>query len=194
MRIIGGTYRGKKLFSPLNDNIRPTADKARQALFNILDTNYINDWNKVFLADIFSGTGAFAFEAVSRGAKGVVLVDIDIKTSAKNALLFPNEKNKIRLIKSDVSKIPAPRQTFAVIFCDAPYHQGLSEKAIAAVLNKKWLADDGVLIVETASDEKLLIPDELQLIEERRYGIAAFHFLQHKKTQNTSSLAKAEIV
>jgi len=71
MRIIAGNYRGKKLFSPESDKVRPTADRAREALFNILHSSLEKDWSAYKLLDVFAGTGAFALEALSRGAAAV---------------------------------------------------------------------------------------------------------------------------
>ena len=120
MRIIGGLYRGKKLYSPLSENVRPTADKARESVFNILFSKLKKPWNVVNLADIFAGTGAFAFEALSRGAKSVTLVDIDISSASKNALLFSNEKSKITLLKANAARLPTVKSAFDIIFLDAP--------------------------------------------------------------------------
>lgn len=180
MRIIGGIYRGKKLFSPLSEKVRPTADKARESVFNILFSKLQSSRGQIRLADIFCGTGAFGLEAVSRGASAVALVDIDVSSAAKNAALFPNEKDKITLLKADAANLPAAAAPFDVVFLDAPYHQGLSEKALKSVLEKKWLAPGGVCIVETAYDESLAVPERLTLTDTRRYGIARFWFLAAK--------------
>lgn len=180
MRIIGGTYRGKKLLSPLSDKVRPTADKARESVFNILFSKLSKPWNDIRLADIFTGSGAFGLEAMSRGAKSVTLVDLDTTAANKNAALFPNEKNKINILRANAANLPKANTAFDIIFMDAPYHQGLSEKALQQVLAQKWLAQGGLCIVETAEDEELTIPDELSLEDNRRYGIAHFHFLKLK--------------
>ena len=85
MRIIGGLYRGKKLLSPRSANIRPTADQAREAVFNILSSRLDKPWNKLSMADVFTGSGAFALEAVSRGVRDATLVDLDLTDAARNA-------------------------------------------------------------------------------------------------------------
>jgi len=177
MRIIGGLYRGKNLLSPQTGNIRPTSDKARESIFNILYSKLTKTWDQINLADIFTGSGAFGLEAVSRGAKSVALVDIDTASATKNIALFPNEKNKITLIRADASSLPHSRQKFDIIFMDAPYHKGLSEQALSSILKNNWLAPDGICVIETAADETLEIPQPLKLIDERSYGIAKFWFL-----------------
>ena len=178
MRIIAGLYRGKKLFSPLSDKIRPTSDKAREAVFDILTAKLEKSWSQICLADVFAGTGAFGLEAMSRGAESVTLVDIDTATAAKNAALFAGEKNKIALLKADATRLPPAKQGFDIIFFDAPYHQDLSDKALNAALKQNWLKKGGICVVETAADEELVIPDNMELIDGRRYGIAKFWFLK----------------
>ena len=78
MRIVAGQYRGKKLWTPEGKNVRPTSERAREAIFNILNSHLGNDYTSICLADIFTGTGAFGLEAISRGAKFVTLVDKDV--------------------------------------------------------------------------------------------------------------------
>ncbi|MBO7556638.1 MAG: 16S rRNA (guanine(966)-N(2))-methyltransferase RsmD [Alphaproteobacteria bacterium] len=177
MRIVAGLYRGKKLFSPQSDSVRPTADRARESVFNILYSMIKTSWAEISFADIFAGTGAIGFEALSRGAKKVVFVDMDIAALNKNLSLFPNEKNKISVIKNDATKLYNISEKFDIIFMDAPYNKGLSEKAVNAILNNEWLAKDGLLIVETQADEPFAIDERLKLIDKRKYGIAAFYFL-----------------
>lgn len=180
MRIVGGLYRGKKLFSPSSELVRPTADRARESIFNILYSILKRSWAEVSFADIFAGTGAMGFEAVSRGAKRVAFVDIDVTLVNKNLALFQNEKSKIEVIKRDACNLCVAPTPFDVIFMDAPYKKGLSEKAVEEVVCKKWLAEGGILIVETAADEVFDIDEKLELVDKRKYGIAVFWFLRQK--------------
>lgn len=181
MRIIGGLYRGKKLLSPRSGNIRPTADKAREAVFNILYSKLSRPWEELTLADIFAGSGAFALEALSRGAKQVTMVDIDLTDAARNAALFAGEKHKIRLFKADATGLPAALGQFDIVFLDAPYNKGLSEKALLSLLRQNWLAPDSLVVVELERNEKIALPEELTPIDERAYGIARFLFLTPRK-------------
>ena len=177
MRIVAGLYRGKKLFSPTSDVIRPTADRARESVFNILHSTLKKSWAEICFADIFAGTGAMGFEALSRGAKKVAFVDIDTTILNKNLSLFPNEKNKISVIKNDATNLYNISEKFDIIFMDAPYKKGLSEKAVNVILNNDCLAKDGLLIVETQAEESFSIDERLKLIDKRKYGIAVFYFL-----------------
>ncbi len=180
MRIIGGLYRGKKLLSPRSANIRPTADQAREAVFNILYSKLSRPWNELILADIFTGSGAFALEGISRGICRAVMVDIDLTDAARNVALFPAEKGKIRLLKADASRLPAAPEPFDIIFLDAPYNKGLSEKALSSLLAQSWLKDDSLVVVELAREEELLLPGGLEIIDERAYGITRFLFVRQQ--------------
>src|SRR5574344_747180 len=177
MRIIGGHYRGKKLFTPETQNIRPTADRAREALFNILNSKLDNSWEDYNFLDIFSGTGAIGLEALSRGASSVTLIDKDIKLSAKNATLFPNEQSKIKVISASAESLPQPSAKYNLIFLDAPYNKGLSEKALEELVAKQYLADDFLCVIEIERNELINIPCYFELIDDRTYGLARFLFL-----------------
>ena len=148
MRIIGGTYRGKKLFSPESDKVRPTSDRAREALFNILNSQLENSFSEYNLLDVFSGSGALGLEAISRGIKSVGLIDADIKSLSKNVSLFPQEQNKIKIYRLDVNHLPQSNMQYDIVFMDAPYNQGLSEIALHNLAINNWLSDQALCIVE----------------------------------------------
>lgn len=179
MRIIGGQYRGKKLFSPDSDKVRPTSDRAREALFNILYSQLENPWSEYTLLDVFAGTGAFALEAVSRGAKQVGLIDMDTTAILKNIALFPQEKSKISVIKADVKKMPLAHQQYDILFMDAPYNKGLSEIALQQLHEQKWLKSRTLCLVEVEKNEQIEIPSCYQLQNERHYGLAKVLFLAY---------------
>ncbi len=177
MRIIGGLYRGKKLLSPRSTNIRPTSDQSREAVFNILYSKLDKEWKDIHLADIFTGSGAFALEAVSRGVAAVTMVDLDLTDAKRNIALFPNEQKKINQLKADATRLPYSQKTYDIIFLDAPYNKGLSEKALASLIKQNWLATDSICVVELAKDEPFKCPKELTMMDERTYGITRFIFL-----------------
>lgn len=172
MRIIGGKYRGKNLISPLNSKVRPTSDRAREALFNILRSRLGFNFSQYKLLDLFAGSGAFALEAISQGFAEVAMVDLDPQPLMKNVALFPTEKNKIKIIKGDAVKLgPAP-QSYEVLFCDAPYQQGLTDKTLSVVSANKWLSQGALCLIEVAKDEECRLPDGFVLSDIRRYGAA----------------------
>ena len=171
MRIVAGQYRGKKLWTPEGKEVRPTSERAREAIFNILNSH---------LADIFAGTGAFGLEALSRGAASVTLVDKDTSLAAKNAKMFVKEQAKIKLIKADALNLPHLRDKFNMVFMDAPYAKGLTEEVLKQLLEKDWLEPNSLCIVEIKKDEHIDIPQKYELLDERVYGLARILFLDPK--------------
>lgn len=172
MRIIGGKYRGKKLFSPESSAVRPTSDRAREALFNILRSRLGCDLEHLKLLDVFAGSGAFALEALSQGFGCVAMVDIDTGTIVRNAALFPNEKANFQIIRTDVKTLRKAPAAFDVLFMDAPYHKGLSEPALKTLAEQGWLKPEALCLVEVEKDEELQLPETYEEIEVRRYGLA----------------------
>lgn len=181
MRIIGGHYRGKKLFSPDSDKVRPTSDRAREALFNILNSILENPWEAYTFLDVFGGTGAVALEALSRGAKQVGLIDADTRSLLKNVALFPAEQDKIKVIRTDVTHLPTAVMPYDIAFLDAPYHQGLSEVALSRLDERGWLKPNALCMVEVEKTEQIAIPSCYQIQNERIYGLAKIIFLKYVK-------------
>ena len=171
MRIIGGKYRGKKLFSPENPGVRPTSDRAREALFNILRSR-LGSFSGCRLLDVFCGSGAFALEALSQGFEGVAAVDADVRPLLKNAALFPAEKNKLQVINSDARKLRSLDVCFDVMFMDAPYNQGLSVPVLETVAANGLLKPGAWCLIEVHKDEECPLPPAYETVEERRYGLA----------------------
>ncbi len=178
MRIISGTLRGKKLFTPADSRIRPTADRAREAVFNILNSRLDFPLSECDVLDIFSGTGAFGLEAASRGARTVTFVDMDLALTRKNAAAC--KIANARFIQRDARLLPPASQSCRLIFLDAPYNQGLTVPALEALLKGGWCDKETLIIAETARDEELPLPPQLELSGERIYGAARFSFLHLK--------------
>lgn len=181
MRIIGGKYRGKKLYSPEAEGVRPTSDRAREAIFNILNSKLDEGFEAYKMLDVFAGTGAMGLEGLSRGMKSVALIDLDIRNLKRNVGLFPNEKDKIKIISQDVSKLLAAPEKFDIVFLDAPYKKGLSFKALEELSAKGWLVPDALCLVEIEKSEKLEIPEGFEKIDERKYGLARIVFFRYIK-------------
>lgn len=180
MRIVAGQYRGKKLFTPDGKDVRPTSERAREAVFNILNSHLGNDYSSVHLADIFAGTGAFGLEALSRGAASVTLVDKDTALAAKNAKMFIKEQAKIKIIKADALNLPRVQAKFNMVFMDAPYAKCLTEEVLKQLILKEWLAENSLCIAEVKKDEHIDIPKEYEVLDERVYGLAKILFLDPK--------------
>ena len=170
MRIGGGKYRGKKLISPVSQNVRPTSDKAREALFNILRSRLGGNYGKLKLLDIFSGSGAFGLEAISQGFSEVTLIDIDTRDLQKNVDLFAAEKNKIKVVRADVTKDVFLSDKYDVMFSDAPYNKELTERALEKVY--PFLNKGALCFIELEKNEQCKLPHQYTLLDERNYGAA----------------------
>ena len=180
MRIVGGKYRGKKLWAPQGKNVRPTSERAREAIFNILYSKLGGDYSQLNLLDIFCGTGAFGFEALSRGFKHVSFVDTDTAPILHNAKLFASEQEKFEIIKADATHLPHAKRRYDIIFMDAPYAKGLTAAAVEQIIKNDWPAERAILIIEIRKDEDLDLPSDYELIDERIYGLARMLFIQKK--------------
>ena len=178
MRIVGGKYRGKKLWAPEGKDVRPTSERAREAIFNILYSHLGGDYGNLNLADIFCGTGAFGFEALSRGFGYVTLIDSDVIPVQKNAKLFAKESEKFGILKADATHLPRARRKYDLVFMDAPYAKGLSELALQQLVKQGWMKENALCIVEIREDERWQIPECFELLDERVYGLARVLFLQ----------------
>jgi len=179
MRIITGRWRGRRLAAPRGREVRPTSDRAREALFGILEHGP-PALRGARVLDLFAGTGAVGLEALSRGATEVVLVENDpaalrvIRANLKRL----GEPSGARLLPRDVTRLgPAP-QAFDLAFLDPPYRSGLAPPALEALLAGGWIAPPARVIVELAATEDLAPPAGLELEDERRYGATKFLFLR----------------
>lgn len=179
MRIISGKYRGKNLITPQDHNVRPTSDRAREAVFSIL-YSLLGGVTQKKVLDVFAGTGAFGFEALSRGASKVCFIDQNTKLVCKNLSLFSNEKEKVSVIKADVLRLPTAKEMYDVVFLDAPYDQGLNEKALEQLALKGFLSNNTLCIVETRYNEELNLSPSFELTDERVYGMAKVRFYVFK--------------
>ncbi len=180
LRIIGGHFRGKRLSIPADRSIRPTSERAREALFNIFDhAGLITDAR--FL-DLFCGTGAIGLEAFSRGAGEVWLIDEDVTLARANIerLGLPAAVQAKRM---DATNLKAPPCRFDVVFMDPPYRSGLATQALEA-LGGGWLAEGAMIVVELAAKEALDHPDSFEIEQDRRYGAARLVFLRTVTEEN----------
>jgi 16S rRNA (guanine966-N2)-methyltransferase len=179
MRIIAGTFRGRRLLAPAGHAIRPTGERAREALFDILEHGAPPLRGASFL-DLFCGTGAVGLEAHSRGASEVVMIDHDraaLKLAEANIARLGAPAG-VRLLPRDATLLgPAPRP-FALVFLDPPWRSGLATAALEALAANGWLGEDARIIVELAANDDLEPPPAYALERERRYGRTKFLFLR----------------
>jgi 16S rRNA (guanine966-N2)-methyltransferase len=178
MRIIAGRFRGRRLLSPEGAAIRPTGDRAREALFDILEHGEPRLRGAAFL-DLFCGSGAVGLEACSRGAASVLLIENDPEALrlARTNLARIGAPSHVRLLAGDAACLdPAPGR-FDLVFLDPPYGSGLAPPALAG-LRAGWLAQGARIVVELAAKETFDPPDGFSIEQERRYGAAKLMFLR----------------
>lgn len=185
IKIVGGKHRGRTLAAPEGLSTRPTASRAREALFNILmHANWRDDGTSPLIdarvLDAFAGSGALGMEALSRGAAHATFFDSDaasIRTIGEN-LRKLGETASARVVRADVTNPPPGREPCDLVFLDPPYRSGKATAALAALGENGWLASDAVATVELAHNEDIAPPPGFEAIDERRYGAAKIVILK----------------
>lgn len=185
MRIVAGRFRGKSLQTPEGEATRPTSDRARQAVFNILEhAAWSPGLSGRRVIDLFAGSGALGLEALSRGAEFCLFVETDDR--ARGAIRENIEAfglfGATRLHRRDATDLgPRPGSAgpaFDLAFLDPPYRKGLGERTLNALLAGDWLSPGAVIVFETAADEAVEPPPGLTRLDERDYGAARVLFLK----------------
>jgi 16S rRNA (guanine966-N2)-methyltransferase len=182
MRVVGGRLKGRNLASPSTQQIRPTADRLRESLFNILVHAFDNPVADARVLDLFAGTGALGIEAASRGAKFTLFVD---NGAEARALLRSNIEalglgGVTKVYRRDATNLgPAhPMEPFSLVFLDPPYRMKLADKALASLRDGGWLTSDALLIVEEATAAAFTVPAGYEELERRAYDDTEFVFLR----------------
>lgn len=186
MRIVGGNHRGRRLVVPPGDAVRPTSDRAREALFDILSYGNFAAGGVPFaeraVLDAFAGTGAFGLEALSRGAAEAVFIESDREAliALRRNIAMLGETSRARVISGDATRPPPAPVACAVAFLDPPYASGLAAPALAALDAAGWLAGESLAVVEIGARERLAPPAGFALCDERVYGAARLVFLRRE--------------
>ncbi|MBI4495750.1 MAG: 16S rRNA (guanine(966)-N(2))-methyltransferase RsmD [Deltaproteobacteria bacterium] len=172
MRVIGGRLRGRKLYTPRGLEVRPTSDRVREAIFNIL-RNHIQGEN---VLDLFAGTGALGIEALSRGAQGAVFVEKSARSLAvltRNLAvlgLLPKAEVLPLEVSSGIRVLQARGRTFGLVFLDPPYEKGLVRHTLAELDRSPILASGAVIVAEHSPAEEWGPFSRLQQVDQRKYG------------------------
>lgn len=176
MRIVGGSLKGKNLSTPKDNAVRPTSDRVRESLFNILAHGIEGlELEGAYIADLFAGTGALGIEALSRGAQWCLFVD---DAAASRGLIRENTmalglNGKSKISRQDATDIgPRSKRSpqFDLVFADPPYDKGLGEKALASLHLHNWLKPNAILVLEETKRATIKMPDCFEIIDERKYG------------------------
>jgi len=186
MRIVGGSHRGRRLVAPSGDVVRPTSDRAREALFNILSHGDFAASGLPFagrpVLDAFAGTGALGLEALSRGASEAVFIEREREALAvlRRNLGALGEEDRGQIVAGDATRPPRAALACAVAFLDPPYRSGLAAPALTALAAAGWLTRDALVVIEVAAREDLPPTAGFGLIDERVYGAARLVFLRRE--------------
>ncbi|MEK1853565.1 MAG: 16S rRNA (guanine(966)-N(2))-methyltransferase RsmD [Phyllobacterium sp.] len=174
MRIVGGKFRGRALATPGSNAIRPTTDRTRESLFNILVHNYPEKFESTRVLDLFAGTGALGLEALSRGARYGVFIEEStegrglIRTNVETFGLLGNTK----IFRRDATRLgdAGTIEPFDLVFADPPYGKGLGEMAFKSALEGGWLNPDTLLVLEEEAEAMVELDPRFSVVEERPYG------------------------
>lgn len=182
MRVVGGRLRGRNIASPASNAIRPTQDRLRESVFNILMHAYENPIDGARVLDLFAGTGALGIEAISRGAAFTLFID---NGAEARALLRNNVESlglggTTKVYRRDATNLgPAhPMEPFSLVFIDPPYGKGLADKALASLREGGWLAPDALVVIEEATAAAFAVPEGYEELERRAYDDTEFVFLK----------------
>ncbi|MGE4314131.1 MAG: 16S rRNA (guanine(966)-N(2))-methyltransferase RsmD [Pseudobdellovibrionaceae bacterium] len=183
MRITGGNFRGRLLEQPRDNRIRPTSDKVRQAIFNMIEAR--GRLHGAIVMDAFCGTGALGLEALSRGATACIFSDNDptsLALAKRNAKSL--EITHTEFLKMDAGRAPQPNHLFgkvSLLFLDPPYKKGLIAASLTALTEQGWLAENCLIVAES---EKNYALDDVQisydLLQQKNYGDTSVHIMELK--------------
>jgi 16S rRNA (guanine966-N2)-methyltransferase len=181
MRIVGGRLRGRSLAAPRSQSIRPTSDRLRESLFNILAHSYGDPVTGARVLDLFSGTGALGIEALSRGAAFALFVDdgAEARALARQNVDALGLGAVTRIFRRDARKLGSvhPLEPFTLAFLDPPYRQGFAEEALASARDGGWLTHDALVVIEEAADAGVTAPSGYDEVERRTYDDTVLIFL-----------------
>jgi 16S rRNA (guanine966-N2)-methyltransferase len=172
------------LIAPPGDTVRPTSDRAREALFNILSHGRFAAAGLPFagkpVLDAFAGTGALGLEALSRGASAAIFIETEREalSALRRNITTLGEEDSAQVLAGDATRPPRAVLRCAVVFLDPPYGSGLAAPALAALAAAGWLAEDALAVAEVAAREPLPAPAGFSVIDERVYGAARLVFLR----------------
>ena len=183
MRVVGGRFRGRTLAGPKSDAIRPTSDRLRETIFNVLAHGYGDPVEGARVIDLFAGTGAMGIEALSRGAAFCLFVD---EGAQARGLIRDNVESlglggATRLFRRDATRMGAAGQNppASLVFCDPPYGKDLAPRALKSCADGGWLSPGALVVVEEAQGSSVALPFGFEEVERRDYGETTVLFARH---------------
>ena len=187
MRIVGGDFKGRTIATPDGRNTRPTSDRAREAIFNVLaHAEWAPDITGARVMDAFAGSGALGFEALSRGAASCLFVETDegargaIRDNIESFGLFGNTKIHRRDATQLGIRLGSKAEAYDLVFLDPPYHKELGEKTLQCLISGNWLSENATVVFERGADEGDFATDMWEINNAKIYGAAQVLFLKQK--------------
>jgi len=182
VRIVGGRFRGAAISAPKGRATRPTSDRLRESLFNILAHGHGDPVEEARVLDLFAGSGALGLEALSRGARFALFVEdaAPARAAVRANLEALGVTGQAKIWRRDATRLGrcAPMPPFDLAFLDPPYGKGLGERALASARDGGWLADGALCVLEEAARAEIVIPEGFTLIETRESGDTQLLFLR----------------
>jgi 16S rRNA (guanine966-N2)-methyltransferase len=188
MRIVGGKFKGHGIAPPHGSATRPTTDRVRESIFNIL-AHGVDGFTieNARVLDLFAGTGALGLEAISRGARFCQFID---ESAEARGLVRKNADalgaiGLVKIWRRDATDLGpcAPQPAFDLVFADPPYGKGLGEKALVSLVKSGWLNPGAVVVLEESPKAEVKPVDSLQLLDQREYGETSVRFYRHETGQ-----------
>ena len=182
IRITSGIYKGRKIIVPSGKNIKAISDRVREAIFSIL--SYYLNWNEIVAVDLYAGSGSIGFEALSRGSKKVIFVELSskkIEIIKKNIQLISPEEKKVELIQSKALKWVINYQSLdldCVVFIDPPFSSNEYDIILEKLSKLPTIKNGSFLVIQSSYKRKILFPKNLQILKHRRYGSVMIYILQ----------------
>ncbi len=187
MRVVAGRHKGRRLVAPCGRDVRPTADRTRQALFNILEHGHFvrgggSPLRGARVLDAFAGTGAMGLEALSRGADHAVFMETarEALQALERNIMACREEDRAEILRVDATRPPRTQLSCALAFLDPPYGSGLATPCLVALAAQGWLAGDALCTLELAAREPFAPPGGFDVLDERRYGAAQVLLLRYR--------------
>ncbi len=180
MRVISGSFKGKRLYSPVDNRVRPTTDRIKETMFNIL---YSKQAKYGRVLDLFCGSGALGIEALSRGAEKAIFIDKDsdsVKLAGLNLKYVKADNYELYNTDYSIALKKLKGQKFDIIFVDPPYKLRIEPLVLRGIEDNELLSENGIIVIEHSAENKLQIDAKRFIIDERLCGNTALSFISYR--------------
>ncbi len=183
MRVVAGKFRGRTLQAPSGHTTRPTSQRAREALFNVLQHGHFGvELNGARILDLFAGSGALGIEALSRGAQYCIFIDdaLPARAALRHNIDMLGLGGQSRIFRRDAANLtPAGNLgAFDIVFADPPYDKHLGEAALQSILKGGWLKPTGIFVLEERKTAEIAVPEGVEVLDQRNHGEAQILILR----------------